>query len=214
MVVGEIVRIGDLVENAGAVADVPIFRAPDLGQTGAVPASRVVEAVRPHQIVGLDTRGLTEVVVTRASRAITAKDIEARIVRALAGQYGLADAKNLSVIFDNEPRTIHVEPTSAELRVARMTFDPRTGRFDALLELPGSAAPRAIALHRHVDRDLRNRGADAPARARRGGQGLRPNARAPTEDRVRAGMATMPIRRSAWRLGDHCSPGAPCAKPI
>ena len=38
VVTGAIVRIGDLVENAGAVADVPIFRAPDLGQTGTVPA--------------------------------------------------------------------------------------------------------------------------------------------------------------------------------
>src|SRR5258706_12651928 len=73
-VTGELVRIGDLVENAGVVADVAIFRAPDLGQTGGVSASRVVEAVRPHQIIGLDTRGLTEVAVTRLSRVITPKD--------------------------------------------------------------------------------------------------------------------------------------------
>ena len=38
IVTGELVRIGDLVENAGAVAEVAIFRAPDLGQTGGVPA--------------------------------------------------------------------------------------------------------------------------------------------------------------------------------
>jgi flagellar basal body P-ring formation protein FlgA len=35
-VTGDIVRIGDLVDNAGAVAEVPIFRAPDLGTRGAV----------------------------------------------------------------------------------------------------------------------------------------------------------------------------------
>src|SRR5438067_1262426 len=109
-IAGEIVRIGDLVDNAGAVADVAIFRAPDLGQTGSVSASRVVDAVRPHQIIGLDTRGLAEVAVTRLSRTITPKDIEARIVQALAGQYGAADAKNLAVTFDNPMRTLHVEP--------------------------------------------------------------------------------------------------------
>ena len=65
--VGEIVRIGDLVENAGAAANVAIFRAPDLGQTGRVAVERVIEAVLPHEIVDLETRGLTEVVVTRAS---------------------------------------------------------------------------------------------------------------------------------------------------
>src|SRR5271155_5511089 len=80
---GEIVRIGDLVENAGAVADVPIFRAPDLGQTGSVPVDRVLDAVLPHHIIGLDTRGLAEVEVTRASRTITALDIQTRILRAL-----------------------------------------------------------------------------------------------------------------------------------
>ena len=50
-IVGEIVRIGDLVENAGAAANVPIFRAPDLGQTGRVAVERVIEAVLPHEIV-------------------------------------------------------------------------------------------------------------------------------------------------------------------
>src|ERR1044072_568750 len=73
-VTSEIVRIGDLVENAGAIADVPVFRAPDLGQTGAVQISRITEALRPYDLAGLDTAGLSEVVVTRLSRALTAKD--------------------------------------------------------------------------------------------------------------------------------------------
>jgi len=142
-VIGEIVRIGDLVENAGAVADVAIFRSPDLGQTGSVPVARVIDAVRGHHLVGLDTRGLAEIAVTRAARAITAKDIEARILRALAGKYGLPDSDNLAVVFDNEVRTLEVEPTAAsELAVARLAFEPRTNRFDVTFELPGSVAAR------------------------------------------------------------------------
>jgi flagella basal body P-ring formation protein FlgA len=145
-VLGEIVRIGDLVDNAGAVADVAIFRAPDLGQTGTVPANRVAEAVRPHNIASLDTRGIAEVVVTRASRAITGKDIEARLVRAVASQYGIADTASLTVTFDNDVRTMQVEPTGAELRITRLTFDSRGGRFDATFELPGSVAARRLPL--------------------------------------------------------------------
>lgn len=132
-IVGDIVRIGDLIENAGAAANVAIFRAPDLGQTGRVAAQRVIEAVLPHEIVGLDTRGLTEVVVTRASATITSKEIETRITQALAGRQRNADANNLTLTFDSEPRTIQVEPGS-ELRIARLAFDPRTGRFDAVFE--------------------------------------------------------------------------------
>ena len=147
LVTGEIVRIGDLVENAGAVADVAIFRAPDLGQTGSVPASRVVEAVRPHHLIGLATHGIQDVTVTRASRAITGKQIEAHLMRTLAGQRGLSDAKDLAITFDNEPRTLHVEANvSAELSVARLAFDPRTRRFEVVFELPGSAAARRLPL--------------------------------------------------------------------
>src|SRR5436853_5823356 len=107
----EIVRIGDLVENAGAAADVPVFRAPDLGQTGAVQLGRIIDALRPYDLTGLDTGGLNEVVVTRLSRAMTAKDITDRIARALSGQYGLGDAHNLSVNPDRVLRILHDDAT-------------------------------------------------------------------------------------------------------
>jgi flagellar basal body P-ring formation protein FlgA len=142
-ITGEIVRIGDLVENAGAVAEVAIFRAPDLGQTGSVPAASVRDAVRPHHIVSLDTRGLAAVQVTRASRAITQKEIEARLVRALAGQSGLSNANELAAAFDNEVRTLHIEP-DAELGIARLTFDQRTRRFEAMLDLPTGSSRRSV----------------------------------------------------------------------
>jgi flagella basal body P-ring formation protein FlgA len=146
-VFGDIVRIGDLVDNAGAVADVPIFRAPDLGQTGSVPVASVLDAVRGHHIIGLDSRGLSEVTVTRAARAITAKDVEARILLALAGKYGLPGSSDLAVVFDNEVRTIVVEATATnELAVARLTYEPRTTRFDVAYELPGSAVARRLPL--------------------------------------------------------------------
>jgi flagella basal body P-ring formation protein FlgA len=138
-VAGELVRIGDLVENAGAAADVPIFRAPDLGMSGVVPASRVVEAVRNHQVVGLQTNGIAEVAVTRASRVIGAKEIEARLARALAGQYAVGEAKNLAFVFDREVRPLHFEPTEADLQIARLHYDRRTGRFDVNFDLPGRA---------------------------------------------------------------------------
>ena len=143
-VTGDLVRIGDLVDNAGAVADVAIFRAPDPGQTGSVPAGTVADAVRMHQIIALDTRGLAAISVTRASRAVTAKDVEARIVRALSGQYGLGDAKNLAVLFDNDVRTLQLDPAAtADLNVVRLSYDPRSGRFDISLELPGSGGRRS-----------------------------------------------------------------------
>jgi flagella basal body P-ring formation protein FlgA len=143
----EIVRIGDIVENAGAAADIPVFRAPDLGQTGAVPVARIADALRPHDITGVETGGLTEVVVTRLSRALTGKDITQRIVNAVAGQYGLGEAQNIAVILDRDIRILHVEPNvTSELAVSRMNVDRRTGRFDISFELPGSTLSRRASL--------------------------------------------------------------------
>src|SRR4051812_32516712 len=88
-VAGEIVRIGDLIENAGAAANTPIFRAPDLGQTGAVPALAVLDAVRPYGLITVDTRGISEVAVIRMTRTIAIDEIESRIVQALTARYRL-----------------------------------------------------------------------------------------------------------------------------
>jgi flagella basal body P-ring formation protein FlgA len=146
-VTSEVVRIGDLVENAGPAAGVPIFRAPDLGQTGSVPVQRIADALRPHDLAGLDTDGLSEVIVTRLSRAITAKDIADRIARAVSGQFGFGDAQNIAVTVDRDIRVMHVEATATtDLMVTRMNADPRTGRFDISFELPGSSMSRRLPL--------------------------------------------------------------------
>jgi flagella basal body P-ring formation protein FlgA len=141
LVTGGIVRVGDLIDNAGIIANVAIFRAPDLGLTGVVPADAVVEAVRTHGLVGLDTNGISEVVVTRASREIPVGDVEAIVARALSTRFNLGDAKEITVNFERDPRAIQVEPNAkGEPRVARIAFDPRSGRFDAALEIPTGAA--------------------------------------------------------------------------
>jgi flagella basal body P-ring formation protein FlgA len=136
-IVGEIVRIGDLVENAGAAAHVPIFRAPGLGETGRVSVERILDALLPHDLIKVDAGGLTEVVVTRASKMVTPKDIESRIARTLAGRQRNAIADNLTLTFDSEPRAVHIEPDT-DLRLLRVAFDPRSGRFDVAFERPGT----------------------------------------------------------------------------
>jgi flagellar basal body P-ring formation protein FlgA len=142
-VTSEVVRIGDLIENCGPVAEVPIFRSPDLGTRGTVPTEQIVEAIRPHQLIGIDTRGIAEVVVTRASRAISPQEIAARVAKALGGQYGLGDARNISVEFDGDVHTLNVEPNvTGDLQVVSLSYNRRTARFDINFDLPASAALR------------------------------------------------------------------------
>jgi flagella basal body P-ring formation protein FlgA len=137
-VAGEIVRIGDLVDNAGDASSVAVFRAPDPGSTGTVPIERVLEALRPHGVIGLDVKGATEVTVRRMSRVIPRAEIEARIARDIANQLGVRDPKSIGVTFDLEPQPLHVDPAAtADLRTERLTYDRRTRRFNVIILLPG-----------------------------------------------------------------------------
>lgn len=139
-VTGPVVKVGDLIDNAGIIANVAIFRAPDLGSTGTVPASAVVAAVRTHALLGLDTNGIEEVTVTRASRAIPIGDIQDAVAASLSARYHLGVAKDIAVTFERDPRVIYVEPNATgQVRVAQIAFDKYSGRFDAALEIPTGA---------------------------------------------------------------------------
>src|SRR5204863_255971 len=78
---GDLVRIGDIIDNAGSAAQIAIYRAPDLGTTGSLPVAHVLTALRSHQVIGVDTRNLKEITVTRLARTIEGKDIEAQVAR-------------------------------------------------------------------------------------------------------------------------------------
>lgn len=146
VVANDVVRIGDLIEHAGAAANIAVFRSPDLGHTGSVQTSRVLDAIRLHGPADVDTRGITEIAVTRTSRDFSAKEIEQRIVAALAGPRGLGAARDLVLTFDGDVRTIQVEPSAGDLRVMRAGYDPYTTRFDVSLEVPDSVAAKRMRL--------------------------------------------------------------------
>jgi flagella basal body P-ring formation protein FlgA len=146
-VTSEVVNIGDLIENAGPFADIAIFRSPDLGTTGSVPTSRVREALRRYGLAGVDAGDITDIVVDRPSRAITAKEVENRIAQALAGQRGLGAAENLRLNIDQSLRTIHVEASATgELQVMRLSIDSYASRFNIVLGIPSSEILRRMPL--------------------------------------------------------------------
>ena len=146
-VADDLVRIGDMIDNAGDVADTPIFRAPDAGTTGSVTLQQVIDAIRPYHLHQLDTQGITAVAVTRTGRTIDATEIETQIARTFAGRYGFGDAKNLRVTLDGimQPITVNSSATS-DLSLIGAALDPRSGRFDISFEVPGNRAMRRLPL--------------------------------------------------------------------
>src|ERR1044072_2539932 len=171
-VASDVVRIGDLVENAGVAAGTPIFRAPDLGQTGTVPSRTVIDAVRPYGLIAVDTRGLSEVTVTHASRTIATDDIEQRIAAALLARYNLGKADNLKISFDRDVRPIELALTStSEIALTRINYDTQTRRFDVSFELSGGARTS----WRYTGTAVETAEVAVPTRALNRGQRVRPS---------------------------------------
>ena len=135
-VASDVVRIGDLIDNAGPEAKIAVYRAPDLGTTGSIPTAQVLSALRAHQVIGVNTKDIKDVTVTRLARNIAAKDIQTAVAKALEHRGGLGDAESLSLTFDRDLQDLHLEASnSGELEPTAVHVDQRSGRFDVTLEI-------------------------------------------------------------------------------
>jgi flagella basal body P-ring formation protein FlgA len=138
---GDVVRIGDVVDNAGNAAQIAIYRAPDLGTTGSLPTAQVLSVLRAHQVIGVDTKDLKAISVTRLARTLDARDIELQVARALERRNGLGDAANLSLTFDRDVQTLQLDASNTgNLQPVAARYEPRSGRFDVSFEIANDAS--------------------------------------------------------------------------
>jgi flagella basal body P-ring formation protein FlgA len=139
-VTGDIVRIGDLIDNAGPAATIAVYRAPDLGTSGTLPVAQVIATLRAHQVIGVDTRELSEISVARLARTLESKDIETLVGQALEHRSGLGDAANLALTFDREVQTVQLEASnSGAMQPIAARYDARSGRFDVTFQIDNPA---------------------------------------------------------------------------
>jgi flagella basal body P-ring formation protein FlgA len=143
----DVVRIGDVIDNAGSSALIAIYRAPDLGTTGSLPTEKVIAALQAHQVIGVDTKDIKAISVTRLSRPLPAKDIEQKVARALEHRSGLGDAANLTLTFDRDVQDVQLEASNTgAMQPVSTRFDPRSGRFDVSFEIADEASPTPTRL--------------------------------------------------------------------
>jgi len=138
-IAGDVVHLGDLLDNAGVAANVPVFHAPALGATGTVQTHRVIEVARQNGLPYFDTRGLNEITIFRASRTINVGELEQAVAEAATKHLGAAKPEDINVRFDRDVRALHVEPLAAgTARVALLAVDQASGRFEGVVEVAGS----------------------------------------------------------------------------
>ena len=133
---GDLVRIGDVIDNAGTAAQIAIYRAPDLGTTGSLPTVQVIAALQAHKVIGVDTRDIKTISVTRLARTLEGKEIESQVARALEHRKGLGDAANLNLTFDRDVQDVRLEAwNTGTLQPVSVQYEPRNGRFDVSFEI-------------------------------------------------------------------------------
>ncbi|TGN85073.1 flagellar basal body P-ring formation protein FlgA [Bradyrhizobium yuanmingense] len=146
-VTSDVVRIGDLIDNAGSAALIPVYRSPDLGTTGTLTVGQVLSVLRAKQVIGVMTGDMKEVQVTRLARTLASKDIENAVAAALERRFGLGDAANITITFDRSVAEMRLDASnSGALQPVATRYDARSGRFDIAFEIAndGNAAPTKL----------------------------------------------------------------------
>jgi len=146
-VTSDVVRVGDLIDNAGSAALVPVYRSPDLGTTGTLTVGQVLSVLRAKQVIGVMTGDIKEVQVTRLARTLASKDLETAVASALERRFGLGDAANITVTFDRGVAEMRLDASNTgALQPVATRYDARSGRFDVAFEIANDANPAPTKL--------------------------------------------------------------------
>ncbi|EIG62476.1 flagella basal body P-ring formation protein FlgA [Bradyrhizobium sp. JR4.1] len=146
-VTSDVVRVGDLIDNAGSAALIPVYRSPDLGTTGALPVAQVLAVLRAKQVIGVMTGDIKEVQVTRLARTLVNKDLETAVASALERRFGLGDAANITVTFDRGIADMRLDASNTGvLQPVATRYDARSGRFDIAFEINNDNNPAPTKL--------------------------------------------------------------------
>ncbi len=128
----DIVTLGDLFENAGAIAAIPVFRSPDPGEDGIVTSHRIAAAAHQHGLIWTNPGDIDKVVISRPSRMVKADDF-AKLVRArIAADLGIEDDSALDVELSRNFAPVHLDPrNTSPLAVESLDYSNTTGSFRA-----------------------------------------------------------------------------------
>ena len=118
-VTSDLVRIGDVIDNAGSAAQIAIYRAPDLGTTGTLPVAQLISALRAHQVIGVDKRTSRDFGDAARPHASTTATSRQAIARALERRNGLGEAANIALTFDRDPGDIRLDAAHSAASRAR-----------------------------------------------------------------------------------------------
>ena len=138
-----VVRLGDLFDGLGERGEIPVGRAPDLGQRIELGTRWLTAVAQAYAVAWRPRSRFDTITITRASQVIGTPRIEDAMREALS-EMGVA--RSVSLLLDNTSLQLLL-PTGARttMKVAGLSYDPGSGRFAAQVIAPAEGTPVARA---------------------------------------------------------------------
>ncbi len=144
-VTAAIVTVGDMFDDAGALSEMALFRAPVPGTTGIVPLADVTRAAGLIGLTEFENVGITRVRVARAATVVDVPMLNAIIDADLANRGILGTGVTAAIHYDTPDLSFSAEAVDKPVTLINLRYTPGNGGFTARLQLAGIDRPVDIS---------------------------------------------------------------------
>ncbi len=145
VVIAPVVTVGDMFDDAGALAEKPLFRSPLPGTTGNVDLDLIRQATARIGLDSFETNGLGQVRVSRAAAMVDQPLLSSLIAEDLRARGILADDMIADIALSRPFDPIRAEASDNPARLETLRYLPGNGSFSARFFVDGISQPIDIA---------------------------------------------------------------------
>jgi flagella basal body P-ring formation protein FlgA len=147
VVTAEIVTVGDMFDDAGALAELAMFRAPKPGTTGMVELNAVTHAAKLIGLTEFENVGIARVRVSRAASIVDATVLEAMVTQDLRGRGIVPADVTPDLSFDTPNLSFNAEAIAEPVKLINVRYMPGNSAFSARFQIAGTDLPVDVTGH-------------------------------------------------------------------
>jgi flagella basal body P-ring formation protein FlgA len=145
VVAGPVVTVGDMFDDAGALAQTPVFRAPEPGTSGMVALAEVRAAAERIGLSTFDPAGLDGVRVSRAATIVDETALSNLITADLIARGIITEGMTADTLFAAPVSPINAEAVPEPASVISLRYLPGSGAFSARFAIAGVKQPLDVS---------------------------------------------------------------------
>lgn len=145
VVIAPVVTVGDMFDDAGALAEKPLFRSPLPGTTGIVDLAAIRQATARIALDSFETNGLGQVRVSRAAAMVDQALLSSLIADDMRNRGILAQDMNADIVLSRPFDPVRAEASDMPARLETLRYLPGNGSFAARFIIDGVSQPIDIS---------------------------------------------------------------------